>query len=165
MKIIESTDAAQSHVRERRAKSVLVPTMGALHRGHLELLRVAREHAGEDGEVAVSIFVNPLQFEPGSDFKKYPRPESTDAKFCEDAGVNLLFRPREMYFDDRSVYVEETRLSAGLCGASRPGHFQGVCTVVAKLFNLLVPAAMVFGEKDCKRIVVFCSTLGELSVQ
>ena len=154
MKIIESTDAAQAHVRERRAKSVLVATMGALHRGHLELLRVAREHAGEDGEVAVSIFVNPLQFEPGSDFKKYPRPESTDAKFCEDAGVNLLFRPREMYFDDRSVYVEETRLSAGLCGASRPGHFRGVCTVVAKLFNLLAPNAAVFGEKDFQQLAI-----------
>src|SRR5881398_3950171 len=163
MKIIESTDAAQAHVRERRAKSVLVPTMGALHRGHLELLRVAREHAGEDGEVAVSIFVNPLQFEPGSDFKKYPRPESTDAKFCEDAGVNLLFRPREMYFDDRSVYVEETRLSAGLCGASRPGHFQGVCTVVAKLFNLLAPAATVFGEKDYQQLAVIRRMVRDLN--
>ena len=94
--------------------------MGALHRGHLELIRVAREHAGTDGEVAVSIFVNPLQFEPGSDFEKYPRPESTDEKFCEDAGANLLFRPRQMYFDDRSVYVEETRLSAGF--AARRGQ-------------------------------------------
>jgi len=148
MKIIESTDAAHAHVRERIGKSVLVPTMGALHRGHLELIRVAREHAGNDGEVAVSIFVNPLQFEPGSDFEKYPRPEPTDEKFCVDAGVNLLFRPREMYFDDRSVYVEETRLSAGLCGAARPGHFRGVCTVVTKLFNLLAPAAAVFGRKD-----------------
>src|SRR5437773_11553663 len=163
MKIIESTDAAQSHVRERRAGSVLVPTMGALHRGHLELLRVAREHAGEDGEVAVSIFVNPLQFEPGSDFEKYPRPESADEKFCEDAGVNLLFRPREMYFDDRSVYVEETRLSAGLCGASRPGHFQGVCTVVAKLFNLLAPAATVFGEKDYQQLAVIRRMVRDLN--
>ena len=110
MKIIESTDAAHAHVRRRTGKSVLVPTMGALHRGHLELIRVAREHAGNAGEVAVSIFVNPLQFEPGSDFEKYPRPEPTDEKFCEDAGVNLLFRPRQMYVDDRSVYVEETRL-------------------------------------------------------
>jgi pantoate--beta-alanine ligase len=154
MKIIESTDAAQAHVRERTGKSVLVPTMGALHRGHLELIRVARGHAGNDGEVAVSIFVNPLQFEPGSDFEKYPRPESTDEKFCEGAGVNLLFRPRQMYFDDRSVYVEETRLSAGLCGATRPGHFRGVCTVVAKLFNLLAPTAAVFGEKDYQQLAI-----------
>jgi len=163
MKIIESTDAARAHVRERRAKFVLVPTMGALHRGHLELIRVAREHAGKDGEVAVSIFVNPLQFEPGSDFEKYPRPESTDAKFCEDAGVNMLFRPREMYFDDRSVYVEETRLSVGLCGASRPGHFRGVCTVVAKLFNLLAPKAAVFGEKDYQQLAIIRRMVRDLN--
>jgi pantoate--beta-alanine ligase len=163
MKIIESTDAAQAHARERRAKSALVPTMGALHRGHLELIRVAREHAGKDGEVAVSIFVNPLQFEPGSDFEKYPRPESTDEKFCEDAGVNLLFRPREMYFDDRSVYVEETRLSAGLCGASRPGHFRGVCTVVAKLFHLLAPNAAVFGEKDYQQLAIIRRMVRDLN--
>src|SRR5205823_12558796 len=98
MRVLEATEAAQAHVRERETKSVLAPTMGALHRGHLELIRVAREHAGRNGEVAVSIFVNPLQFEPGSDFEKYPRPESTDEKFCEDAGINLLLRPREMYF-------------------------------------------------------------------
>jgi pantoate--beta-alanine ligase len=163
MKIIESTDAAQAHVRERRAKSVLVPTMGALHRGHLELIRVARKHAGKDGEVAVSIFVNPLQFEPGSDFEKYPRPESTDEKFCEDAGVNLLFRPREMYLGDRSVYVEETRLSAGLCGASRPGHFRGVCTVVAKLFHLLAPNAAVFGEKDYQQLAIIRRMVRDLN--
>jgi len=163
MKVIESIDAAHAHVRERTSKSVLVPTMGALHHGHLELIRVACEHAGNDGEVAVSIFVNPLQFEPGSDFEKYPRPESADEKFCEDAGVNLLFRPREMYFDDRSVYVEETRLSAGLCGASRPGHFQGVCTVVAKLFNLLAPAATVFGEKDYQQLAVIRRMVRDLN--
>src|SRR5437016_12406073 len=163
MKIIESTDAVHAHVRRRTGKSVLVPTMGALHRGHLELIRVAREHAGNAGEVAVSIFVNPLQFEPGSDFEKYPRPESADEKFCEDAGVNLLFRPRQMYFDDRSVYVEETRLSAGLCGASRPGHFQGVCTVVAKLFNLLAPAATVFGEKDYQQLAVIRRMVRDLN--
>jgi pantoate--beta-alanine ligase len=163
MKIIESTDAAQAHVRERRAKSVLVPTMGALHRGHLELIRVAREHAGKDGEVAVSIFVNPLQFEPGSDFKEYPRPELADEKFCENAGVNLLFRPCEMYFDDRSVYVEETRLSVGLCGAARPGHFRGVCTVVAKLFNLLAPNAAVFGEKDYQQLAIIRRMVRDLN--
>ena len=163
MKIIESTDAAQSHVRERRAKSVLVPTMGALHRGHLELIRVARDYAGKDGEVAVSIFVNPLQFEPGSDFEKYPRPHSADEKFCANAGVNLLFRPRELYFDDRSVFVEETRLSAGLCGAARPGHFRGVCTVVAKLFNLLAPDAAVFGEKDYQQLAIIRRMVRDLN--
>ena len=163
MKIIESTDAAHAHVRERTAKSVLVPTMGALHRGHLELIRVAREHAGKNGEVAVSIFVNPLQFEPGSDFEKYPRPESADEKFCAHAGVNLLFRPREMYSDDRSVYVEETRLSAGLCGAARPGHFRGVCTVVAKLFNLLGPTAAMFGEKDYQQLAIIRRMVRDLN--
>jgi pantoate--beta-alanine ligase len=154
---------AHAHVRERIGKSVLVPTMVALHRGHLELIRVAREQAGKDGEVAVSIFVNPLQFEPGSDFEKYPRPESADEKLCEDAGVNLLFRPREMYFDDRSVYVEETQLSAGLCGASRPGHFRGVCTVVAKLFNLLAPTAGVFGEKDYQQMAIIRRMVRDLN--
>ena len=163
MKIIESTDATLAHVRERRAKSVLVPTMGALHRGHLELIRTAREHARDDGEVAVSIFVNPLQFEPGSDFEKYPRPASTDEKFCDDAGVNLLFRPRELYSDDRSVYVEETQLSAGLCGAARPGHFRGVCTVVAKLFNLLAPDAAVFGEKDYQQLAIIRRMVRDLN--
>jgi len=163
MKIIESTKAAYAHLCERKAKSVLVPTMGALHRGHLELIRLARERAGNDGEVAVSIFVNPLQFEPGSNFEKYPRPQPADEKFCADAGVNLLFRPREMYFDDRSVYVEETRLSAGLCGASRPGHFRGVCTVVAKLFHLLAPNAAVFGEKDYQQLAIIRRMVRDLN--
>src|SRR5262249_47320001 len=126
MKIFETVAEVQADVLKRTSKSVLVPTMGALHRGHRELIRVAREHAGKDGEVAVSIFVNPLQFEPGSDFEKYPRPESADENVCRDAGVNVLFRPRDMYFDDRSVYIEETSLSSGLCGAVRPGHFRGV---------------------------------------
>jgi len=163
MRVIESTEAAQAHVRGRETKSVLVPTMGALHRGHVELIRVAREHAGMDGEVAVSIFVNPLQFEPGSDFEKYPRPEAADEKLCQEAGVNLLFRPRDMYFDNRSVYVEEITLSAGLCGAARPGHFRGVCTVVAKLFNLLAPTAAVFGEKDYQQLTIIRRMVRDLN--
>lgn len=163
MRVIESTKAAQAHVRGRETKSVLVPTMGALHRGHVELIRVAREHAGMDGEVAVSIFVNPLQFEPGSDFEKYPRPEAADEKLCEEAAVNLLFRPRDMYFDNRSVYVEEIMLSGGLCGAARPGHFRGVCTVVAKLFNLLAPTAAVFGEKDYQQLTIIRRMVRDLN--
>jgi len=163
MRVIESTEAAQAHVRGRETKSVLVPTMGALHHGHVELIHVAREHAGMDGEVAVSIFVNPLQFEPGSDFEKYPRPEAADEKLCEEAAVNLLFRPRDMYFDNRSVYVEEITLSAGLCGAARPGHFRGVCTVVAKLFNLLAPTAAVFGEKDYQQLTIIRRMVRDLN--
>src|SRR5947208_2893471 len=163
MKIVETTNGAHAHVRERTVKSVLVPTMGALHRGHLELIRVARERAGKDGEVAVSVFVNPLQFEPGADFEKYPRPESADEEVCRDAGVNLLFRPRDMYFDDRSVSVEETALSAGLCGAARPGHFRGVCTVVAKLFNLLAPDGAVFGEKDYQQLAIIRRMVRDLN--
>jgi len=163
MKIFETVAEVQADVLKRTSKSVLVPTMGALHRGHRELIRVAREHAGKDGEVAVSIFVNPLQFEPGSDFEKYPRPESADENVCRDAGVNVLFRPRDMYFDDRSVYIEETSLSSGLCGAVRPGHFRGVCTVVAKLFNLLAPVVAVFGEKDYQQLAIIRRMVRDLN--
>jgi pantoate--beta-alanine ligase len=130
--------------------------MGALHKAHGELIRVARKHAGENGEVAVSIFVNPLQFEPGGDYERYPRPEKADEDFCRHADTDLLFRPtlEEMYSDDRSTFVEETSLSNTLEGKSRPGHFRGVCTVVAKLFNLLVPDAAVFGEKDFQQLAI-----------
>jgi pantoate--beta-alanine ligase len=143
---------AQPHAKRR----VLVPTMGALHKAHRELMRVAREAAGKDGEVAVSIFVNPLQFEPGSDYKRYPRPEKSDEEFCRNAGVDLLFRPSadEVYATDRSTFVEETWLSSTLEGKSRPGHFRGVCTVVAKLFNILEPDAAVFGEKDFQQLAI-----------
>src|SRR5437016_13135784 len=103
MKILTTIAEVQAEPRENR--SVVVPTMGALHKAHGELIRIAREHAGQKGEVAVSIFVNPLQFEPGSDYERYPRPEKQDENFCRNAGVDLLFRPTpaEMYADDRSV--------------------------------------------------------------
>ena len=106
--------------------------------------------------MAVSIFVNPLQFEPGSDFSRYPRPEAADEEVCRAEGVDLIFRPlpNEMYAHDRSTFVEETRLSERLCGASRPGHFRGVCTVVTKLFHLLAPNAAVFGEKDFQQLAI-----------
>src|SRR5215471_6860215 len=121
--------------------------MGALHKAHGELIRVAREAAGQDSEVAVSIFVNPLQFEPGSDYERYPRPEKADEEFCLNAGVDVLFRPSadEVYATDRSTFVEEASLSSTLEGKSRPGHFGGVCTVVAKLFNILSADIALFG--------------------
>ena len=139
--------------------------MGALHRGHLELIRIAREAAGTGGEVAVSIFVNPLQFEPGADFERYPRPESVDEELCQKAGVDLLYRPTqsEMYAPDRSVFVEETYLANALCGKSRPGHFRGVCTVVSKLFNVLEPHAAVFGEKDFQQLAIIRRMVRDLN--
>jgi len=150
------TTITDAHAQPRAKRRVLVPTMGALHKAHGELIRIARAAAGEDGEVAVSIFVNPLQFEPGSDYKRYPRPEKADEEFCRDAGVDLLFRPpaEEIYATDRSTFVEETSLSSTLESKSRPGHFRGVCTVVAKLFNILAPDAAVFGEKDFQQLAV-----------
>ena len=144
---------------------MLVPTMGALHKAHGELIRIARKHAGQKGEVAVSIFVNPLQFGPGSDYERYPRPEKQDENFCRNAGVDLLFRPTpaEMYADDRSVFVEETTLSSTLEGKSRPGHFRGVCTIVTKLFNLLSPDAAVFGEKDFQQLAIIRRMVHDLN--
>jgi pantoate--beta-alanine ligase len=146
-------------------RRVLVPTMGALHKAHGELIRVARDAAGKEGEVAVSIFVNPLQFEPGSDYERYPRPEKTDEDFCRNAGVDLLFRPSadQVYENDRSTFVEETSLSTTLEGKSRPGHFRGVCTVVTKLFNILAPDAAVFGEKDFQQLAIIRRMVRDLN--
>ena len=163
MRIVTTIAGVESVARTN--PSVLVPTMGALHRAHGELIRVARERAGGKGEVTVSIFVNPLQFEPGSDYERYPRPEKTDEEFCRKAGTDVLFRPgpSEMYADDRSVHVEETSLSTLLEGKSRPGHFRGVCTVVAKLFNILQPSAAVFGEKDFQQLAIIRRMVRDLN--
>jgi len=156
---------AEAHAKQDSKRRVLVPTMGALHKAHGELIRVARQAAGKNGEVAVSIFVNPLQFEPGGDYKRYPRPEKADEEFCRNAGVDLLFRPsaEEVYTADRSVFVEETSLSSTLEGKSRPGHFRGVCTVVAKLFNILAPDAAVFGEKDFQQLAIIRRMVRDLN--
>jgi pantoate--beta-alanine ligase len=159
------TTIADAQAQPRAKRRVLVPTMGALHKAHGELIRVAREAVGKDGEVAVSIFVNPLQFEPGSDYERYPRPEKADEEFCRSAGVDLLFRPsaEEVYPNDRSTFVEETSLSSTLEGKSRPGHFRGVCTVVAKLFNILAPDAAVFGEKDFQQLAIIRRMVRDLN--
>lgn len=156
MKIVATTGELRAEARDERRRRVLVPTMGALHAGHVSLIRLARANAGPTGEVAVSIFVNPLQFEPGSDFSRYPRPEAADEAVCRAEGVDLIFRPapNEMYAENRSTFVEETILSERLCGASRPGHFRGVTTVVTKLFHLLAPDAAVFGEKDFQQLAI-----------
>ena len=135
---------------------VLVPTMGALHAGHAALIDAARGRAGERGTVIASIFVNPTQFGPSEDLAKYPRTPEADLRLCAKHGADAVFTPTagEIYPAEDSTCVDETELSRGLCGASRPGHFRGVCTVVAKLFNIVRPDAAVFGEKDYQQLAV-----------
>jgi pantoate--beta-alanine ligase len=135
---------------------VLVPTMGALHAGHAALIDAARQRAGRQGTVLVSIFVNPTQFGPGEDLSRYPRTFDADRTLCETHGADAVFAPTadDMYPAGDSTFVEETRLSSGLCGAKRAGHFRGVCTVVTKLFGILRPDAAIFGEKDYQQLAV-----------
>jgi pantoate--beta-alanine ligase len=135
------------------AKSTLVPTMGALHLGHLEIVRMARTLAER---TIVSIFVNPIQFNNPSDLANYPRTLEADSRLLDDAGVDLLFAPTQsdMYPEGFSTKVSVSRLSDGLCGAFRPGHFEGVATVVAKLFNQSGADFAVLGEKDYQQLHV-----------
>ncbi|MBK8092024.1 MAG: pantoate--beta-alanine ligase [Verrucomicrobiaceae bacterium] len=140
----------------RGTRCVFVPTMGALHEGHATLIRTAREIAGPGGNVVVSSFVNPLQFGPNEDFTSYPRTLIEDLTICRDNGADAIFSPKveDIYPEGRSIQLTETSLSKVLCGASRPGHFDGVCTVVAKLFNLVQPDDAVFGKKDYQQLAI-----------
>ena len=151
-----TTAAVSSWRRKTAGKVVFVPTMGALHAGHAALIQKARKLAGKDGVVAVSIFVNPTQFGPNEDLSRYPRPLRADEELCRSEGVDLLFRPdvREMYASDVSVAISEKSLSLRFEGADRPGHFDGVCTVVAMLFQITRPDIAVFGEKDWQQLAV-----------
>jgi len=145
---------------------VLVPTMGALHDGHLALIRHAKTLAGAHGTVVVSIFVNPIQFDRAADLAAYPRPLEADLAACRGAGVAVVFAPtaQAMYFPDRSVTVSESQLSRNLCGAARPGHFDGVCTVVLKLFLLCGCQMAVFGDKDFQQLAVIRRMVRDLDV-
>lgn len=131
----------------------LVPTMGYLHAGHISLIEKARK---ENDIVVVSVFVNPIQFGPNEDFEKYPRDMGHDAEVCESAGADLVFapEPEEMYPSRNLAYVDVNMLGDGLCGARRPGHFRGVCTVVSKLFNIVSPDRAYFGEKDAQQLAI-----------
>ena len=141
----------------------LVPTMGALHAGHAELVRAARRRAGF---VVVSVFVNPTQFGPAEDFAKYPRTLDADRALGADAGADLVFAPSaaEMYPPGFVSYVEVPKLDAVLCGPRRPGHFRGVCTVVLKLFNIVQPHQAVFGAKDAQQCVILKRMVRDLNV-
>jgi len=140
--------------------------MGALHPGHLALIRRARKLAGPRGTVVVSIFVNPIQFGPKEDFSRYPRPFAKDAALCRENGVDLLFNPspQQMYPPGFSTYIDEGALGDALCGRSRPGHFRGVCTVVAKLFNILTPDIAVFGKKDFQQLAIIKRMVRDLDM-
>ena len=140
--------------------------MGALHEGHASLIRRARRVAGKNGSVVVSIFVNPTQFGPKEDLTRYPRPFAQDVAICNQEGVDLLFHPTpsEMYEGDASVMVSESHLSIGLCGASRPGHFNGVCTVVAMFFNIIRPTIALFGEKDWQQLAIIRRMVRDLKM-
>ena len=154
MRVITSIQEMQALMLARRGQGGapigLVPTMGCLHEGHLSLVR---EVVRRGCFPVVSLFVNPLQFGPAEDFSRYPRPFEEDCRLCEQAGVGVVLAPppEAMYPAGHSVYVDETRLSQGLCGASRPGHFRGVTTVVTKLFQIVQPHVAAFGRKDAQQ--------------
>jgi pantoate--beta-alanine ligase len=141
----------------------LVPTMGALHRGHLSLVEAAR---AENGFVVVSIFVNPTQFGPNEDFSRYPRPLQADLDLCAQTGVDLVFAPEPevLYPPGYRTFVEVTGFQDVLCGASRPGHFRGVATIVLKLFNLVQPDRAYFGQKDGQQVRVIQQLVRDLNV-
>lgn len=145
---------------------VLVPTMGALHDGHRSPLRLARELAGPDGSVLVSIFVNPLQFGPGEDFDRYPRAMPADLDICAQERVTAVFAPdrAEMYPTEPTVTVNPGPLGRQLEGKSRPGFFDGVLTVVLKLLNLTCPDAAVFGAKDAQQLVLVRRMVADLDL-
>jgi pantoate--beta-alanine ligase len=154
MRVIQSKAVMQRQAliwRRGGEKVGLVPTMGALHEGHLALVRRARR---ECARVIVSIYVNPIQFGPKEDLSRYPRPRHRDIEACHRAGVDLVFAPENLYAKSHSTFVEEEDVSRGRDGASRPGHFRGVATVVLKLFSLAQPACAYFGEKDAQQVDV-----------
>ena len=155
--------AACAAARRGRKRLGFVPTMGALHEGHLSLVRAAR---GRCDAVAVSIFVNPTQFAPNEDFSKYPRSFERDRDLLEAEGVDLLFSPsvEEMYPPGAATFVTVEGLSEKLCGRSRPGHFRGVTTVVAKLFNIVEPDLAFFGQKDAAQTVIVRKMVRDLGL-
>ena len=164
MKIVQTVAAMQRQSAAWVKSGVtvgFVPTMGALHDGHLELIRRARK---ECRRVVVSIYVNPTQFGPKEDLSRYPRPRARDLAICRKAGADLVFAPGNLYVPGHSTWVEETDWSQGRDGASRPGHFRGVATVVLKLLNLVRPTKAYFGQKDAQQCDVIQRMVRDLDV-
>lgn len=171
MRVIRSPQSMQRQALQWRRQGVrvgFVPTMGYLHAGHLSLVAEARRRVGPEGVVVLSIYVNPTQFAPTEDLAKYPRDFARDSRLCREAGVDVIFAPTDadMYAGrdegTYSTYVVEEALTQGLEGASRPTHFRGVTTVVAKLFNCVLPEVSVFGAKDWQQAAVIRRMVADL---
>jgi pantoate--beta-alanine ligase len=166
MEIIVQTKEMQGRSEQRRREGMIiafVPTMGYLHAGHISLMREGRKR----GDVLViSIFVNPTQFGPGEDYDKYPRDLKQDLRLAQGAGVDIVFTPsvHEMYPEGFQTAVEVQRVTQNLCGASRPGHFRGVSTVVAKLFNIVKPHLAFFGQKDYQQLITIKQMVEDLNM-
>lgn len=166
MQKIETVREMQALAENWRAKGQrisFVPTMGALHAGHLSLIKLARARADA---VVASVFVNPTQFGPNEDFARYPRALERDLELCTEAGVDAVFTPpvEEIYPKGYSTYVTEEAVSRPLEGVSRPAHFRGVATVVAKLFNIVRPHVAVFGQKDAQQVAVLKKMVADLHI-
>lgn len=166
MRVVKSIGQMQefSKAALRSGKTIgFVPTMGALHDGHLSLIRSSCK---ENDITVVSIFVNPIQFGPKEDFRNYPRVFKNDAYLCGKAGVDIIFYPaaKEMYGPDYRTYIEVMQLDRFLCGAFRPGHFRGVATVVAKLFNIVMPDRAYFGQKDAQQARIIVKMVEDLNM-
>ena len=166
MQRIQASRAMQELGLEWRKEGMrvgLVPTMGYWHEGHVSLMRWAREHCDV---LVASIFVNPTQFGPGEDLENYPSDVERDSALAQDCGVDVLFTPvkDDMYLPEHGTWVNVPELTRNLCGRSRPGHFQGVATVVCKLFNLVQPTFAAFGEKDWQQVAVIRKMTRELDI-
>ncbi|MDD5137159.1 MAG: pantoate--beta-alanine ligase [Candidatus Omnitrophica bacterium] len=166
MKVVDTIPRMSTLVKifKKEGKSIgLVPTMGYLHEGHLSLVRAASKHTDV---VVMSIFVNPIQFGPKEDFEKYPRDLKRDEELATSAGADIIFSPsvNNMYPAGYSTYVNVETLTSGLCGASRPGHFKGVTTVVAKLFEIVRPDISYFGQKDAQQAIVIKKMAEDLNM-
>ncbi len=165
MKVIKTIEEMRHWVRRAKQSEQrigFVPTMGYLHQGHLSLIRQARKHADQ---IVVSVYVNPTQFGPNEDFDRYPRDFKRDEQLCRQEGVNVVFYPadNEMYLPAHKTYVITEELSQVLCGRSRPTHFRGVTTIVAKLFNIVQPDIAVFGQKDAQQAIIIKRMVNDLN--
>lgn len=165
MEFVQTVQETRNIIKEWKKSGLtigLVPTMGFLHEGHESLIKKA---AAENDKVVVSVFVNPIQFGPTEDLDAYPRDLDKDKILCQRAGANLIFNPspEEMYFDNSVTSVTVGELTDGLCGSKRPIHFQGVCTVVSKLFNIVTPDRAYFGQKDAQQLAVIKRMVRDLN--